>query len=182
MTLRFVDFPDLSPPQRDAVARVMADAFAHLPGAFDGEFIEEVASFLTDPDRAAFAAVDADGRVLGWVGRIAGGYAYAWELHPLCVDPVAQRQGVGAALTAELEARARAAGMLTLYLGTDDEFDGTNLFGQELFPNVAASIASIAETNGHPFAFYRKQGYEVVGLLPHANGFGRPDILMAKRL
>lgn len=181
MAFRFVDFPDLSAAQRADAARVMADAFAHISDAFDGAFAEEVDSFLTDGDRAAFAAVER-GKVLGWIGRIGGGYASAWELHPLCVDPAMQRCGIGAALTAELEARARAAGMLTLYLGTDDEFGGTNLSGQELFPGVAAKIASVAETSGHPFAFYRRQGYEIVGLLPHANGFGKPDILMAKRL
>jgi aminoglycoside 6'-N-acetyltransferase I len=181
MSLRFLDFTDLTPSQRDAAAQVMADAFAHMPGAFDGAFAEEVDSFLTDPDRAAVAAVRGE-RVLGWVGRIAGNYDYAWEMHPLCVDPPAQRSGVGAALVGEIEARARAAGMLTLYLGTDDDFGGTTLAGQELFPGVAQRIATLAEIRGHPFAFYRKQGYEVVGLLPHVNGFGKPDILMAKRL
>jgi aminoglycoside 6'-N-acetyltransferase I len=29
---------------------------------------------------------------------------------------------------------------------------------------------------------YGKVGYYVVGVVPDANGFGKPDILMAKRL
>ncbi|WP_293681091.1 GNAT family N-acetyltransferase [uncultured Phenylobacterium sp.] len=180
MGLRIVDFSQLTAAQRVQAAHVLEAAFAHLPAAFDGAFAEEVQTFFTELGRAAWAALDGDA-VVGWVGRIEG-YEYAWELHPLAVHPAAQRRGVGSALVALLEERARAAGMLTVYLGTDDEFDGTNLFGQELFPDVAGKIAGVVETNGHPFAFYRKLGYEITGLVPHANGFGKPDILMAKRL
>jgi aminoglycoside 6'-N-acetyltransferase I len=35
---------------------------------------------------------------------------------------------------------------------------------------------------GHPFFFYRKLGFEPAGLIPDANGFGKPDILMSKRI
>lgn len=34
----------------------------------------------------------------------------------------------------------------------------------------------------HPFLFYRKLGYVVTGVMPDANGRGRPDIYMSKRL
>ncbi len=30
--------------------------------------------------------------------------------------------------------------------------------------------------------FYQKVGYTVVGVVPDANGLGKPDILMAKRI
>lgn len=87
-----------------------------------------------------------------------------WELHPLVVRPDRQRQGIGRALVADLEALARERGVDTIYVGTDDE-DGR-----------------IEDVGGHPFAFYRKCGFVVVGLIPDANGFGKPDILMAKRV
>jgi aminoglycoside 6'-N-acetyltransferase I len=180
MTLRIVDFADLAPAQRVEAARVLANAFSDRPEAFDGEFGPEVDTFFENPDRAAIAALDGE-RVVGWIGRIAT-YSHAWELHPLVVDPAHQRRGIGARLCAELEARVKAAGVLTLYLGTDDEFGGTNLYGADLFPGVAGKIAGVRETKGHPFAFYRKQGYEIVGLIPDANGPGKPDIFMAKRL
>ncbi len=43
-------------------------------------------------------------------------------------------------------------------------------------------IVDLRDVRGHPFEFYRKCGFVVVGLVPDANGFGKPDILMAKRV
>jgi aminoglycoside 6'-N-acetyltransferase I len=43
-------------------------------------------------------------------------------------------------------------------------------------------LAQIENRRDHPFAFYRKLGYTVVGVLPGANGLGKPDIFMAKRV
>jgi aminoglycoside 6'-N-acetyltransferase I len=34
----------------------------------------------------------------------------------------------------------------------------------------------------HPAGFYSRMGFQVVGLIPDANGPGKPDILMAKRV
>lgn len=179
--MEIVRLEDLNSGQRAEAARILREAFAHMP-AYDGpgEAEAEVDTFLTQEERSAWAAVDGE-TVLGWIGAIET-YDHGWELHPLVVDPARQRQGVGSALVASLEARAAAAGVLTLYLGTDDDFGGTNLFGADLFPNVAARIPTLAETAGHPLGFYRRLGYEVVGLLPDVNGFGKPDIFMAKRL
>ena len=51
-----------------------------------------------------------------------------------------------------------------------------------LTSSPAAKLAAISPTKGHPFFFYRKLGYEPVGVIPDANGFGKPDLLMAKRV
>jgi hypothetical protein len=59
----------------------------------------------------------------------------------------------------------------------------TSLFGVDLFPDALAKLLAIQPSPaGHPFFFYLRLGYEPVGLLPDANGFGKPDILMAKRI
>jgi len=34
----------------------------------------------------------------------------------------------------------------------------------------------------HPVNFYLKLGYVIVGIIPDANGMGKPDILLAKRV
>ena len=121
------------------------------------------------------------GSGVGLVGGV-DSYPKALELHPLVVDPGHQGRGVGSALLAALEARAAAMGKLTVHLGTDDEVGGTTLFGVEVYPDALAKLSAIAPTTGHPFFFYRKHGYEPVGLIPDANGYGKPDLLMAKRV
>jgi aminoglycoside 6'-N-acetyltransferase I len=177
------DFAVLTDEQRTAAARVLRRALAHLPSGFrgPGEAEAEVETLRHDPHWLGFAALDGE-RLRGWIGALRT-YPHGWELHPLVVDPAHQRQGVGSALLTHLEARARAEGVITLYLGSDDDYGGTNLFGRDLFPNLLGHAASIEPAApGHAFTFYRRHGFEVAGLLPDVNGPGRPDILLAKRL
>jgi aminoglycoside 6'-N-acetyltransferase I len=91
--------------------------------------------------------------------------------------------GVGASLVRVLEERVREAGALTLYLGTDDDgpAPGTSAGGVELYPDVLSHAAGLTVID-HPAGFYSRMGFEIVGLIPDANGPGKPDILMAKRV
>lgn len=176
---------DLAPDDEAGIlraAQITVAAFAHFPDNWETveDGLEEVREALA-PGKICLVARDEQGRILGWVGG-QHSYAMVWELHPLAVSPEAQGQGVGAALVTALESRIKAAGGLTVMLGTDDEIDGTNLYGRDLYPDVLGAAQAIAVTNGHPFAFYQKLGYVVTGLVPDANGFGRPDIIMCKRL
>ncbi len=140
----------------------------------------EVAEMLIT-ERVCRAAVE-DGKVVGWVGAIPGYANVAWELHPLVVDPRRRDEGIGRALVKDVEAQARLRGAVTLFLGTDDEDGSTSIGGIDLYPDLALHIASLHSNLGHPLEFYRKVGYVVVGVIPDANGPGKPDILMAKRL
>ena len=176
---------DLASLGRDEIAeaaRILREAIAGPSYKGPGEAEAEVASFLgADPERFALAAVD-QSRLLGWVGGVRA-YSHSLELHPLVVDPALHRQGVGRRLVAALEARAADEGFLAIHLGTDDEVGGTSLFGADVFPHALTKLAAIEPTAlGHPFFFYRQLGYEPVGLIPDANGFGKPDLLMSKRL
>lgn len=181
--VRIEKFETLTPVQREDAARLLRDVFDHQPAGWHTmeEAREEVESFFTDPDRRAWACLEGD-RPIGWIGRIETYNGHVWELHPILVDPDFQRRGLGTLLIDTLEAAARAAGVSTIQLGTDDENDGTNIFGVDLYPDIWRRIRDIAPTNGHALSFYQRKGYAVYGILPDANGLGRHDILMAKRI
>jgi aminoglycoside 6'-N-acetyltransferase I len=181
--VRIVDFAALPADAVGAAARLLRAALAHMPSGYQGpgEAEAELAALTCDPAWLGFAALDGEA-LAGWIGA-SRAYSHGWELHPLVVDPAHQRRGIGSALLAHLEARARAEAVLTLYLGSDDDYGGTSLFGRDLFPDVLAHAAAIAPTGrSHALTFYRRHGFRVVGVLPDVNGPGRPDILLAKRL
>ena len=124
-----------------------------------------------------------DGAVVGWIGGLKLSYpGGVWELHPLAVRRDRQRHGIGTSLVGDLEERVRERGGKVVYLGTDDERGQTSIAGIDLFPDPLQLAANIRNLRGHPYEFYQKQGYTIVGVLPDANGFGRPDIFMAKRM
>ena len=125
-------------------------------------------------------ALAEDGTVLGWIGGISQYDGHVWELHPLVVRVSHREQGIGRALVADLEGRVKERGGLTITLGTDDMFDQTTLSGINLFSHVWEHIAHIRNLKHHPYEFYQKLGYVIVGVVPDANGPGKPDILMAK--
>jgi aminoglycoside 6'-N-acetyltransferase I len=134
-----------------------------------------------EPGKLCRVARDADGSMLGWIGGHLF-YARVWELHPLVVVPSAQRRGIGRALIADLEVQVRQHGGLTILLGSDDETDITTLSGVDLYPDIWPHIRNIRNLRSHPFEFYQKCGFVIVGVVPDANGYGKPDILMAKRV
>jgi aminoglycoside 6'-N-acetyltransferase I len=166
----------------DAIAQaatLLVEAFPHWVPTI--EMAREEVMEALETDRICLVA-RADDQILGWIGAIRE-YSHAWELHPLVVRQDARRMGVGASLVRALEERVREAGALTLYLGTDDDgpAPGTSAGGVELFPDVLSHAAGLKVID-HAAGFYLRLGFEIVGLLPDANGPGKPDILMAKRV
>jgi aminoglycoside 6'-N-acetyltransferase I len=168
---------------RQAAALLVVGFKEHWPDSWPDmeSALEEVHEAVGD-DRICRVAVGSGGKILGWIGGISEYDGHAWELHPLVVDPAYQGQGIGRALVADLEEQVRQRGGLTIYLGTDDEDGMTSLAGRDLYPNPLDHLARIENRRGHPFEFYQKVGYAVVGVIPDANGWGKPDILMAKRV
>lgn len=179
-----VDVTPADPARLDAIADVLVDGFTGTGTEVwqtREDALETVVESLAD-DRISRVALDADGRVLGWIGAIATYDGWVWELHPLVVRRDCQGRGVGRALVTDLEQQVRDRGGMTICLGTDDENGRTSLGGAELYPDPLAAARDLRDLDGHPFAFYRRLGYAVVGVLPDANGYGKPDILMAKRV
>jgi aminoglycoside 6'-N-acetyltransferase I len=163
----------------DQAATLLIEAFPHWKPTMESARNEVMQALETD--RICLVA-RAEDQIVGWIGAIPE-YSHAWELHPLVVRQDARRKGVGASLVRALEEHVREAGALTLYLGTDDEgpTPGTSAGGVELFPDVL-SHARRLRVFDHPAGFYLRMGFKVVGLIPDANGPGKPDILMAKRV
>lgn len=178
---------DLVPENENAVAEtaaILVEAFKeHWKSAWQDmesalKEIEE--SFAVG--RISRIAVDENGAVLGWIGGASMYDGHVWELHPLAVKVSKQGHGIGKALVEDLEEKVKLRGGLTIFLGTDDEDDMTSLSGVDLYENTFGKIANIKNLKRHPFEFYQKLGFTIVGVLPDANGRGKPDIYMAKRI
>ena len=152
-----------------------------FPQAYSGDLAAQQVAICLEEDRLAFFAEE-EGKLLGFVGAMPQYGVTAWELHPLAVTEARRGEGIGAALVARLERECAARGCLTLYLGTDDELFQTSLSQGDLFEDTFRKIQDIRNLGRHPYEFYQKQGFQIVGVLPDANGPGKPDIWMAKRV
>ncbi len=165
-------------------AQLMVDAFReHWPDAWptfeDG--LKELGEML-EPERICRAATGDNENLLGVIGGIPAYDGHVWELHPLTVQPSMQGKGIGQALVEDFEEQVRARGALTITLGTDDEDGMTSLANVDLYQNLWEKIRDIRNFKHHPFEFYQKMGFVITGVVPDANGTGKPDILMAKRV
>jgi len=165
-------------------AQLIVDAFReHWPNAWptleDG--LEE-ANELFEDGKICRAAIDAKGNLLGIIGGIPQYDGHVWELHPLAVQPSEQGKGVGKALVEDFESQVRERGGLTITLGTDDEDNMTSLSNVDLYEDFWNKVKNIQNLKRHPFEFYQKMGYVITGVVIDANGIGKPDIIMSKRV
>ena len=137
----------------------------------------EISIRWKDEPSALFLVAMQDGQVAGLGGLLPHYNGNVYEIHPLVVRRDLQHKGIGAALVAELENTARARGALTLWVGADDEKPNgeTSLANVYLYNNLPACITAF-NPGTHPSAFYIKQGFRVIGVMPDANGIGKPGI------
>lgn len=176
--MRIVDIGQGDDGLIQQAAELLVEAFRQHWPELD-EALEEVQAMLAE-DRLCRAAVDEKGVLLGWIGGIPEYDGNVWELHPMAVRSDHRHQGIGRALVADLEEQVRQRGGLTIRLGTDDEDNMTTLSNVNLYDNLPEKIASIRNLRGHPYEFYQKCGFNIIGVIPDANGVGKPDIYMAK--
>ena len=166
----------------EGAAAVLHDALGYSKSDAAGEVKRMLSS-----KRVALAAIARNPQndrllIVGIAGAIAQYGVTGWELHPLAVLKSYQRRGIGRLLMEALEREAVRRGGVMIYLGSDDESGTTSLYGADLYEDTFGKIAGIENIGGHPYPFYEKLGYKIVGVLPDANGVGKPDIWMAKRL
>ena len=180
--MRILDLPADRPDWIDETARILFDAIRPRSDAWPT--LEAARAEVLDslePGRISRVMLD-DGRVVGWIGSQPHYDGNAWELHPLMVAPSHQGRGIGTALVRDLERRVARRGALTLWVGSDDERNETSLGGADLYADLPGAIRAIRNLRRHPFEFYQRLGFTIVGVMPDANGRGRPDIIMAKRI
>lgn len=165
-------------------AQLLVDAFrehwSHAWSTFEDGM--EEARKMFEVERICRAAVNEEGDLLGIIGGIPQYDGLVWELHPLAVQPSMQGRGIGRALVEDFEEQVRQRGGLTITLGTDDEDNMTSLSNVDLYENTWEKIQNIRNFKRHPFEFYQKLGYVISGVAPDANGIGKPDILMSKKI
>jgi aminoglycoside 6'-N-acetyltransferase I len=182
--MRIVDLQADDAWMLEQVATLLVDGFReHAPESWPdlAAGLAEVRESL-QPDRISRVALAEDGTVLGWIGGIPQYDGRVWELHPLVVTAAHQGKGIGRALVADLETCARERGGLTLWAGSDDEDYRTSLGGVDLYQDLPRHLADVRNLGRHPYEFYQRLGFTIVGVMPDANGFGKPDIFLAKRI
>ncbi len=120
--------------------------------------------------------------LIGWIG-LRPMYEKTWELHPMVISKEYQNKGYGKILINELEEKAKALGIIGIVLGTDDETNRTSISEYEIDgKNICSEIQNLRNLKRHPFEFYQKCGYKIIGIVPNANGLRKPDIWMWKNL
>lgn len=180
----FIDLIRASDTIREQAARILFEASRRLHTTAWPD-MESARREVGECCSSEFISVGlAEGEVLlGWGGLRPMYENFTWELHPLMVDPAHQGTGIGSALLLEIERIARERGVLNIFLGTDDEAGRTSLSGTDLYrKDLFEEIKNIRNLDRHPFEFYQKNGYRIVGVVPDANGIGKPDIFMCKRV
>jgi aminoglycoside 6'-N-acetyltransferase I len=167
----------------EEAAHILFTAFQTMNGTAwpaPASALQEVKECIAAPNMCIGICVN--NVLAGWVG-LRPMYEKTWELHPLVIAPQHQHKGLGTLLIRELEEKAREQGIIGILLGTDDETYSTSLSQQELTgDNICHAIMNIRNMKKHPYEFYQKCGYVIVGVIPNANGVRKPDIWMWKNL
>ncbi|MCL1787599.1 MAG: GNAT family N-acetyltransferase [Defluviitaleaceae bacterium] len=180
--MQIQDMQTFTEAQRTQAAQMLT---TELPLGWEtlADAMEEIDELLNDTPDGIFLAAMAGDEVLGWCGTFPDYGGNAYELHPLVVRGDQQGKGIGTALVHAVEKHAKDKGAFIMLLGADDEKPGgeTSFANVDLFDNLPKRMKNF-DPGSHQAAFYMKRGYQVVGVIPDANGKGKPDILMAKAL
>jgi len=142
--------------------------------------MEDVIESLTG-EKISRVVVDPSGQVVGWIAGNSQYNGNVWELHPLVVNKNHRMKGIGRRLVSDFEECVIQRGGITIMLGADDEGGSTTLANVNLYPDIHSHMARF-KGQSHPTSFYQKLGYAISGVIPDANGIGKPDIMMAKRV
>jgi aminoglycoside 6'-N-acetyltransferase I len=167
----------------EQTARILHESFVGRSAAWSDP--EEARRDVIDsirPEKISIVMLDASERVIGWIGGVMHYDGNVCELNPLVVERASRGRGIGRALVEELERLAAERGAITLWAGSDDEIGETSLGGIDLYGALPEALRDVRSGGEHPLDFYRSLGFTIVGVMPDANGLGKPDIYLAKRI
>ncbi|MBM4413929.1 MAG: GNAT family N-acetyltransferase [Chloroflexi bacterium] len=164
------------------VAQLLVDGFADISSAWPDRDAarEEVLMFSTETQISLVALCN--DYICGWISATPQYQQMGWELHPLVVAPHMQRQGVGRALIEALCHELAQRGATSLFAWSDDEGGFTSLGAVNLLPNPLAHLTTFTSSEHHAAGFYLKMQFHLCGVLPNANGMGKPDILFVRAI
>ena len=168
--------------KNDDLAQIKALLKEAFPKSYDtNEALEkDVSDFLKE---AYLVFIDIEkNEIKGLIGAMPQYGHTGYELHPLVVKKTYRQQGIGKNLLKTLEATLAKQGCLILYLGTDDEDFQTSLSQRDIYEDPLEALKNIKNLANHPYTFYLKHHYKLLGVIPDANGINKPDIIMGKRL
>jgi len=148
------------------------------PDLDEEEALEAVEESISDENISI--GIKVNNQLIGWVGLMPM-YEKTWELHPMAIMPKYQGKGYGKILLNEMEKIAREKGVIGIFAGSDDEANKTSLSEKEITgKNIFEEIKNINNYKNHPYEFYMRCGYSIIGIIPNANGVNKPDILLWK--
>ena len=183
--MKIINMNELNESQLRQAAQILTDELPiGWPSLSDAlEEIDEITALCKEEPEALFLAAVEDDEVIGWCGILPSYDGHVYELHPLAVRRDRQGKGIGAKLVGAVEAAAREKGGLTLWLGADDEKPSgeTSLANTDLYDDLSKLMQDF-KPGTHQSAFYLKLGFKIIGVMPDANGIGKPDIFFAKKL
>ena len=164
--------------------RMLTEVFSPLGSdewRTEAQGLEEVHA-CCDPSYVCLGIWEQD-ELAGWGGARPMYHRVTWELHPLVITRHLQGRGLGEKLLYSIEQEVLRLGGQGIVLGTDDENGRTNL--NELNPALQPLellLPRLENPGNHPYSFYQRQGYRIVGIIPNTTGSGIHDILMWKAI
>jgi len=155
--------------------KINKDAWPDLESA-----LTEVDECLEEPNICI--GIKTGDELIGWVG-LRPMYTATWELHPMVIKKEFQGKGYGKILLDELEKIAQEKNIIGIVAGSDDETFSTSLSEKEITSeNIFEEIVNIKNYKNHPYEFYKKCGYTIIGIIPNASGLNKPDIWLWKKI
>lgn len=176
--IRIVDLISENTSSIDQINKILIDTFGEKN---PGKWLHDIQQSF-GKNRCSLVAKDNANNVVGWIGGISQYSGNVWEIHPLVTKREERARGIGTLLVQAFEKKVVELGGITVWLGTDDEDNSTTLSGIDIYDGLLENIRDIKNIKNHPYQFYQKLGYTIAGVLPDANGYGKPDIYMAKRV